>query len=71
MALVTRYLVIDVLDNVYTVKYDRELGIQALKECRASGGVYALMVETAVLAKPEFTQERIIIGFNDPIININ
>ena len=71
VALITRYLVIDMFDNVYTVKYDRDQGVNALKEWRASGGSYALLVETSILARPEYTQERVLISFNDPITDLN
>ena len=71
MSLITRYLIIDTLDNVHAVKYTREEGIKSLLEWRLTGGTYALVLETAILASPQYTQERVIIGFADPIISTN
>lgn len=71
MALIMRFLIVDPFDVVLAVKYDREGAIESLKEWRASGHPYALICETSLLSRPEFRYARIMIGFNDPITQIN
>lgn len=67
MALISRYLVIDVLDNILAVRYNREAAFKACAEFRKADKTCGVWCETSILARPEHTQEVRILGFNDPI----
>lgn len=67
MALITRYLIIDALDNVLAVKYNRDAAWKACQEWRESGRDCGVWCETSILSNPEYSQEVCILKLSDPL----
>jgi hypothetical protein len=72
--LVTTYRIVDVLDNILAEKNNREKAVESLISWRASGRHCALLAEITLISEktPErFTQEWVIVSFNEAINRIN